>query len=940
MNPEKAASVAGDTVRGYFEGLSGLDAIGWADVGAAGEVVVLVDDRPVATGAAGLFRADVLEAGVGSGHHGFRIAVPAEWLDGRTHRIRVQAGSRGDTLPPGEREFRLPRAVQGAIEKIDGAFVVGWAVETAAPGKALAVELRVDGRPLAAGMADQAGAHGMRFALRLPNEVLDGRVHRIAVHSKAPAGLVGERAHVAPAMLTPDGALREYGGTRIHAALLQDAALHYESLRRGVAAIANALRSGGEDAEARAAERLLTLETVHEQVVRGFADGSAEGARERPPLAFDAIDAEPDASIVIPVHDKFAVTYHCLASLLLAPNRARFEVIVVDDGSSDETLELARRVHGIRIVRHEAAQGFVRACNAGGLLARGRFIVMLNNDTEVTPGWLDELLHPFAHFDGVGMTGAKLLYPDGTLQEAGGIVWGSGDPWNYGRNGNPRDPKYNYARQVDYLSGACIALPTALWRELGGFDEHFAPAYFEDTDLAFRVRDRGLKTVYAPLAQVIHFEGISSGTSVASGMKRFQQVNKPKFKNRWAAAFRGNGALGKDVDLAKDRNVRLRALVIDAGTPRPDHDAGSYAAIQEMRLLQALGCKLTFVPENLAWLGGYTEALQRAGIECLYAPFIASVAEVVEKRGAEFDLVYITRYSVAERHVDAFRRHAPQARILFNNADLHFLREIRSAIAARDKARLGHALQTRDAELGVMRKVDLVLSYNEIEHAVILSHNLDSTRVAKCPWIVETATDVPPFEARSGIAFLGGYAHHPNVEAVEYFVREVMPLLRKRLPGVELRLYGSAMPESLREHLEGEESVVVAGWVPSVDAVYDGCRVFVAPLVSGAGIKGKVIGAMAHGVPCVLSPLAAEGTGIRDGLEAAVATSPRHWADAIARLYEDADLWRAQQQAAWTFTQREYGFERGLEMMRAALEAVEIFATPDAGSLVHDMRAD
>ena len=568
----------------------------------------------------------------------------------------------------------------------------------------------------------------------------------------------------------------------------------------------------------------------------------------------------------------------------------------------------------------------------------GRYIVMLNNDTEVTLGWIDELLHVFEHFDDVGMAGAKLLYPNGTLQEAGGIVWSNGEPGNYGRNGNPHEPRYNYTRQVDYISGACLMLPTPLWIELGGFDEDFAPAYFEDTDLAFRIRERGLKTVYTPFSRVIHFEGISSGTSITSGAKRYQEINKPEFKKRWALSFRGNGVFGKEVDLEKDRNVRYRVLVIDANTPRPDIDAGSYAAIQEMHLLQSLGCKLTFMSENPDWAGNYTQTLQRAGIECLYAPFMASVNEVVEKRGAEFDLVYITRYWVAERHLDAIRLHAPQAKILFNNADLHFLRELRAAIAAGNKDGVSQALQTRDAELAVMRKVDLVLSYNEAEHAVILSHNLDSTKIVKCPWVVSTRTDVPTFEARDGIAFLGGYEHKPNVEAAEFFVREVMPLLRKRLPGVELRLYGSDMPQSLRDLFDGEDDVALPGWVESVDEVYDNCRVFVAPLLSGAGINGKVIGAMSHGVPCVLSPVAAEGVGIRDRLEAPVVTTPAQWVDAIEILYNDRDTWSAQQRAAWTYTESEFGLARGRELMQAALEAVGVFAAPDSNCLVHHNR--
>jgi O-antigen biosynthesis protein len=573
----------------------------------------------------------------------------------------------------------------------------------------------------------------------------------------------------------------------------------------------------------------------------------------------------------------------------------------------------------------------VHSCNRGAAAARGDYIVILNNDTEVTPRWVDELLYVFENFDGVGMAGAKLLYPNGTLQEAGGIIWGNGEPWNYGRGGNAMDPRYNYTRQVDYLSGACLMLSKTLWDELGGFDGHFAPAYFEDTDLAFRVRDRGLKTVYAPFAQVIHYEGLSSGTSTDSGIKRYQEINKPKFKARWHREFEGSAEVGKDVELIKDRNVRLRALAIDYDTPQPDRDAGSYAAIQEMRLLQSLGIKVTFTPDNVAYLGEHTRALQRMGVECVYAPFAISVHELLERRGHEFDLIYVTRYSVAERHIDAIRRFAPRAKLIFNNADLHFLREVRDALAFKEPGRLERAVKTRDDELAVMLKVDLVLSYNDVEHAVILSHNLERTRVARCPWVVELPDQVPPFEGRRDIAFLGAFLHYPNVDAVAYFIREVMPLMRKRLPGVALRIYGSNIPEDLLA--PAAEDVFIGGWVRQVSEVYDSCRVFVAPLLTGAGIKGKVLGALAHGVPCVLSTVAAEGTGVRDGLEALVASSPLQWVECIARLYQDREMWMTQSRTARAYAEREFGFARGQTLMQEALEAVDIYTSPDSACL-------
>src|SRR3990172_4434730 len=220
--------------------------------------------------------------------------------------------------------------------------------------------------------------------------------------------------------------------------------------------------------------------------------------------------------------------------------------------------------------------------------------------------------------------------------------------------------------------------------------------------------------------------------------------------------------------------------------------------MQEIRLLQSLGFKVTFVPANIAYMGGYTEALQRMGVEVLYAPFALSMSDVIERRGAEFNLVYIARYGVAQQVIDTVRAKAPNAKVVLNIHDLHFLREVREALHAKDGALMQKAVATRDAELAVMRKVDLVVSYSDTEHAVIESHNLDSTRVARVPWVVETADKVPGYEARKDIAFLGGFGHRPNVEAVEWFVREVMPLIRERLPGVRPLLSCTPAPPPLQ----------------------------------------------------------------------------------------------------------------------------------------------
>ena len=446
-------------------------------------------------------------------------------------------------------------------------------------------------------------------------ELLDGLAHWFQFRMRDDNSVVSEAVEVTTFVATPEAALQQYA--RSYPAILSpNAARRYASLAQQIEHAATYVA-----AQAPGPNR-LTLPAYLEQV--GLAHDQVKyGVTERTgkpkPLQFLRY-VKPRVSIVVPAHNKFWVTYNGLAALLLAANANSFEVIVVDDGSTDQTTELEKVVKGITVLRNEAAQGFIRSSNRGAEVARGDFIVMLNNDTEPCAGWLDELIYVFDNFRDVGLVGSKFIYPTGKLQEAGGILFPNFAAWNYGRNQNPHDPRYNYIRQVDYCSGASIMLRTEVWRKLRGFDEFYTPAYYEDTDLAFRVRDMGLKTYYTPFSEIIHFEGVSSGTSTTTGVKRYQKINEPKFRSRWAPTIRRFPAT-MTPDLAKDRGVTLRALVIDAQPPQPDKDAGSYAAVQEMRLLQALGVKVTFVPQNMAYLGNYTEALQRLGVECLFAPF-------------------------------------------------------------------------------------------------------------------------------------------------------------------------------------------------------------------------------------------------------------------------------------------------------------------------------
>ena len=631
--------------------------------------------------------------------------------------------------------------------------------------------------------------------------------------------------------------------------------------------------------------------------------------RAYPPIALED-DRDPVISIVIPVFNKFDLTYNCVKSVIEHGAQVPFEIIIVDDCSRDETILASLAFgKGIRLVRNKENSGFILSCNSGFDAARGTYVVFLNNDTTVKPRWLDELYETLERDPKIGIAGSKLLFPDGSLQECGGIIWRLGDGWNWGRGQDAADPRFNYMRDSDYVSGAALMMRSSLFARLGKFDEHFAPAYYEDTDLCFRVRQAGYRTVVQPASEIVHFEGASAGTSVTgTGMKRFQAVNHRKFLERWKdvlATHRFNGELP---ELEAERAVRQRALFIDDSVPEPDKDAGSNAAFQHMLSLQRLGYKVTFIPgDNMAKIDPYTADLQRRGIECLYHPYYFSVEDVFRKRPVPFELVYLHRYSNASKYAGMIRQHFPKARILYNVADLHFLRLQREAEVQNDPALRDKAEQLRRLELGAMSFVDCVIVHSAAE-ADLLRQQAPRVRLQVVPWTVAPRDIARSVAGGTTVAFIGGYRHTPNVDAAKWAVQQLMPLLRPQVPNIELLLVGSYMPTEISAL--AARDVIPLGHVPALDSVYERVRLTVAPLRYGAGLKGKVIDSLAAGVPCVMTSIAAEGIELTDELRVLVADDPETLARRIAMLCHDDNAHRRIAAAGKALIAAQYGPDR------------------------------
>jgi len=599
---------------------------------------------------------------------------------------------------------------------------------------------------------------------------------------------------------------------------------------------------------------------------------------------------KPDVSIVIPVCGKFSYTHRCLTSILQQAPAASIEVIVVDDASSDETIYAGLVLSGgIRIIRNTRNAGFVGSVNTGVAASRGPMVMLLNNDTEVHEGWLDELLGTFRRDPDIGIAGSKLLYPDGRLQEAGGIVWRMGEGWNYGRLADPARPEFCFLRDADYVSGAALMIPRTLWEAVGGLSEEYAPGYYEDADLCFKVRAGGRRVVVQPQSVVTHHEGVTAGTDVSeAGMKRFQSVNQGIFFDRWESGLRRHGMCGDDPYRESERDVLKRALFIDDTVPTPDKDAGSNAALEHMKSLQRLGYKVHFVgSDNMAKITPYTEALERIGIQCHYAPYQWSVEEVFRREPPDFDLVYLHRLTNATKYAAMARQRYPSARIVYNVADLHHLRIEREADIRGDPVLRVRAAATKQAELAALREADHIIVHSSHERDVIAAV-IPKAWVTVVPWVVHPQPASLPFEARHDLAFIAGFNHPPNVDAALWLARDIMPLVWAEDPSIQCLLIGSEMPSCVTGLAEA--GVRVLGYVPDLAPHLDQLRLTVAPLRFGAGLKGKVLTSFAAGLPCVGTPCAFEGMDLSKALSSLAASDPAAFAANILRVHRDQAL--------------------------------------------------
>ena len=607
-------------------------------------------------------------------------------------------------------------------------------------------------------------------------------------------------------------------------------------------------------------------------------------------------------SIIIPVFNQVNYTSQCvdrIRSNTISP----YELIIINNGSTDGTKDYLESLKstGIKIQHLSENTGFVNACNQGARLASGEYLVFLNNDTLPEDGWLEALISAAEKIPNVGAVGAKLLYPDGVLQEAGSLVFSDSTPWNYGKRDDAEKPQYNYIREAPYCSAACLLIRRKLFEQIGGFDKRYSPAYWEDVDLAFEVRKRGLKVLYQPAARIVHFEGVTGGTDVNSGYKKYQVRNREIFREKWASELKQQPVFDSNkLKSASIQNSNSRVLAIDHYLPAIDRNSGNHRAYQFMKLIRRADHPLTFVACNGEYQKRHKQELQSLGIETYatdlmnldsngYRPNVPPIHWDHLLKQGDYDLAIISGYRNVGVYLPLIRKHSPATKIALDTVDVHFLREQRKANLYASDHLQQEATQIKEMELKMCREADALIAVTE-EDASVLRNALDIEKpVFVIPNIHPVQKSPIPFEDRKGLLFVGNFVHPPNPDAMFYFCSQILPMILKELP--ELYLYivgGYSLPllQSLRS-----ERVILTGYVPSTRPFLDHCRLSISPLRYGAGMKGKIGEALARGLPVISTSVGAEGFQFQNEMQALIADAPKDFANAVIQAYTDKTLW-------------------------------------------------
>ena len=517
--------------------------------------------------------------------------------------------------------------------------------------------------------------------------------------------------------------------------------------------------------------------------------------------------AEPLVSILVPMHEQLLATAACLCAIASHSGDMAYEVLVLNDASSAATRTELDRIEGLRLINQPRNLGFLHNCNTGAKEARGSYLLWLNNDTLVQPGWLNALVEMAERNPSVGAVGAQLRYPDGRLQEVGGIVWRDGSAARVGDGQWPERQLTTRPRDVDYCSAAALLVRRSLWEELGGFDPRYAPAYYEDTDLCFRIREAGYRVVVQPRALVVHFDGLSHGRNIEKGLKAHQLINQATFSECWRIVLeKGHQNPWENVSWAIDRaQARPMVLVADHKLPEPDRDAGSRSILHLMRGLVRGGVLVKFWPHNPSITERYWQELEEEGIEVLInKKSIYDLNEWLVLHKPVLNWILLSRPDVADAVLE-LAGNKPNWRLAYYGHDLHYRRFGRNALIDNSENLKIQSILFEQIEKKIWGQMDVIFypAADEVQEVQEWINERNANIQAIQIPVYSYSNDEITLRKSSNswedkiVLMVAGFAHPPNISAALWMINMVWPLIQNEMPEAKLVIAGSHPPQEI-----------------------------------------------------------------------------------------------------------------------------------------------
>lgn len=605
--------------------------------------------------------------------------------------------------------------------------------------------------------------------------------------------------------------------------------------------------------------------------------------------------AVPRVSILIVSHRQVDKLVRCLASLRQhISTDVAYEALVLFNGTPVADRERVRpALEADKVIANGVNLGFAAGNNRLAAHARGEFLVFLNDDTEVQPGWLEALVEATDAHSGVDAVGSRILHPDGSLQEAGSVVWRDGSTVGVGRGLPAGSRRYDYLREVDYVSACSLLVRRSTFERLGGFDEQYFPGYLEDVDLCLAIRAQRGRVLYQPRSVVFHHESQSAADAKTFLILRGRSILRSKWGHELERRAEAKPWDPKALELAvhRARGNPRRVLVIDDRLPDPGGGGGLGRALDAIRELSAAGYAISLYPSIDA--SGDRSTLQDLGVDVVEGDLIAHLSEAQ----VLYDAAIVSRPNNFH-FVRRLRWLQPQCAVIYDAEALFYRRLEREAVVLRDS----HPQRAATAELQargyrklesrIGRSVDRIVAASPVEADALKQTS------PRCPVAVIEGRSLDArftertFASRLGMVLVAGWLApypSPNSDGLEWFLEHVLPLVKERLPWAQLRVTGRSPHEQLTSH-EGPW-VQFVGHVRDLGELYDSARLAVVPMRFGAGIKNKALEAVLHGVPVVATTVGAEGVPGAGGLGVSVADDPEVFAQRVLALLTDRRAW-------------------------------------------------